>query len=63
MAVADAYEEMTACRAGTAPLVHDQAVRAIAEGAGSHFDPEVVEALLARQEQFDRLRASLAEAA
>ncbi len=63
VAVADAYEEMTACRAGNAPLVHDQAVRAIAEGAGSHFDPEVVEALLARQEQFDRLRASLAEAA
>ena len=36
---------------------------AIAEGAGSHFDPEVVEALLARQDQFDRLRAALSETA
>ena len=63
VAVADAYEEMTACRAGSSPLAHDQAVRAIADGARSHFDPEVVEALLARQDQFDRLRATLAEVA
>ncbi len=63
VAVADVYEEMTASRPGTSPQAHDQAVRAIADGAGHRFDPEVVEAFLAVQDQFDRLRASLKEAA
>ena len=47
LAVADAYEAMTADRAYRAALGHDVAQEELRAGAGSQFDPEVVEAFLA----------------
>ncbi|HEY0170162.1 MAG TPA: HD domain-containing phosphohydrolase, partial [Pyrinomonadaceae bacterium] len=42
--VADAYDAMTSPRPFRDALDHDRAVRALTEGAGSQFDPEVVAA-------------------
>jgi cyclic di-GMP phosphodiesterase len=42
--VADAYDAMTSPRPFRAALDHEQAVRALNEGAGTQFDPEVVAA-------------------
>jgi diguanylate cyclase (GGDEF)-like protein/putative nucleotidyltransferase with HDIG domain len=47
LAVADAYEAMTADRVYRAALGHDVAQEELRAGAGTQFDPEVVEAFLA----------------
>jgi diguanylate cyclase (GGDEF)-like protein/putative nucleotidyltransferase with HDIG domain len=47
LAVADAYEAMTADRAYRAALGHDAAQEELRAGAGTQFDPEIVEAFLA----------------
>jgi diguanylate cyclase (GGDEF)-like protein len=46
LAVADAYEAMTADRAYRAALGHDAAQAELRDGAGTQFDPEVVAAFL-----------------
>jgi diguanylate cyclase (GGDEF)-like protein/putative nucleotidyltransferase with HDIG domain len=46
LAVADAYEAMTADRAYRAALGHDAAQQELRDGAGTQFDPQVVEAFL-----------------
>lgn len=47
VAVADAYDAMTADRPYRGRLPHEHAVEEIVRGAGSQFDPEVVRAFLA----------------
>jgi hypothetical protein len=47
VAVADAYEVMTAARSYKAPLTTEAARAELAAGAGHQFDPEVVRAFLA----------------
>jgi putative nucleotidyltransferase with HDIG domain len=47
LAVADAYEAMTADRAYRAALGHDAAQEELRAGAGTQFDPEIVEAFIA----------------
>jgi HD-GYP domain-containing protein (c-di-GMP phosphodiesterase class II) len=47
LAVADAYEAMTADRAYRAALGHDAAQAELRAGSGTQFDPAVVEAFLA----------------
>ncbi|HWM07808.1 MAG TPA: diguanylate cyclase [Solirubrobacteraceae bacterium] len=47
LAVADAYEAMTADRAYRAALGHDAAQEELRAGSGSQFDPAVVDAFLA----------------
>jgi diguanylate cyclase (GGDEF)-like protein/putative nucleotidyltransferase with HDIG domain len=47
LAVADAYEAMTADRAYRAALGHEAAQDELRAGAGTQFDPEVVKAFLA----------------
>jgi HD-GYP domain-containing protein (c-di-GMP phosphodiesterase class II) len=47
LAVADAYEAMTADRAYRAALGHDAAQEELRAGTGTQFDPAVVEAFLA----------------
>ena len=46
LAVADAYEAMTADRAYRAALGHDAAQQELRDGSGTQFDPAVVEAFL-----------------
>ncbi|HWF74165.1 MAG TPA: diguanylate cyclase [Solirubrobacteraceae bacterium] len=47
LAVADAYEAMTSDRAYRASIGHEAARTELKENAGSQFDPDVVDALLA----------------
>jgi response regulator RpfG family c-di-GMP phosphodiesterase len=63
MAVADAYEEVTATIEPEKMLTHQQAVEWIVSSAGHQLDPMIVEVFVRRQEEFERLRGSLAEKA
>ena len=56
--VCDAYHAMTTDRPYRRRLSHREAVRRLAEGAGSQFDPHVVEVALRVLEQQPRARAS-----
>jgi len=60
VAVADVYDALTSARCYKKAMPHDQAVGIITDGAGSHFDPDVVDAFLAVQEKIrvaaERLR-------
>ena len=56
LGVADFLDALTSARAYRAGLPMEEAVRLLREGAGTHFDPhivEVVEALQARGELED----------
>ncbi len=61
MAVADSYESMTSCTLYREMYSHQQAVEAIVCGAGYQYDPLVVEAFVARQRDFDRIRREYSE--
>ncbi len=52
MALADVYDALTSQRVYKISMSHDQATVMIVEGRGRHFDPEIVDAFLALQEQF-----------
>jgi putative two-component system response regulator len=52
MAVADVYDALISRRPYKAPMPHEQAVAFIREGAGNHFDPQVVDAFERSLEQF-----------
>ncbi|MBB1075830.1 response regulator [Rhodoferax sp. 4810] len=46
MAVADVYDALISRRVYKAGMPHEEAVRIICEGRGSHFDPDIVDAFL-----------------
>ena len=52
MAVADVYDALISKRVYKPPFAHSKAVVIIKSGAGTHFDPRVVDAFLLIQEQF-----------
>jgi len=52
MAVADVYDALLTKRYYKEAMPHDKARKIIVEGAGSHFDPVVVEAFAAVEDQF-----------
>lgn len=57
MAVADAYEEMTAGTGEYSGMVtHEEAVDFIGHNKGHRFDPSIVEAFLARQQEYNAVR-------
>ena len=55
MAVADVYDALISRRVYKEPMPHTQAVAIISEGKGKHFDPDMVDAFLALQEEFKRI--------
>ena len=57
MALADVYDALISKRVYKPAFTHEDSVRMILEGHGSHFDPDVVQAFAAVQEDF-RLIAS-----
>lgn len=61
IALADAYDAITSRRRYSPAKSHEQAVEIIRSDAGKHFDPDVVEALLRCQDQFDRVRGRYAD--
>jgi len=52
MAVADVYDALISRRVYKPPMSHAEAARLIAQGRGSHFDPDVVDAFLEVQDRF-----------
>lgn len=52
MAVADVYDALISRRVYKEGMPHEEAVAMIVEGKGSHFDPDIVEAFVALQDEF-----------
>ncbi|PWC39401.1 two-component system response regulator [Azospirillum sp. TSO35-2] len=52
MAVADVYDALISRRCYKAPFPHEKAAAIIREGSGSHFDPAVVAAFTALEDEF-----------
>ena len=61
MAVADVYDALISRRPYKEPMPHLEAMRIIKEGAGSHFDPDVVEAFLAISDHIAAIASRLAD--
>ncbi len=55
MAVADVYDALISSRIYKQPYTHEEAVAQIAQGSGTHFDPDVAEAFLAIQDEFRQI--------
>lgn len=53
MAVADVYDALRSRRVYKRPHSHEEARAIIIEGRGAHFDPAVVDAFLAAEEEFE----------
>ncbi len=51
-AVADVYDALTCERVYKKAMSHDEARKIIVEGSGSHFDPAMIDAFLATEDQF-----------
>ena len=52
MSVADVYDALRSKRVYKPAMPHDTAARIIVDGNGTQFDPEIIEAFVAIQEQF-----------
>ncbi len=52
MAIADVYDALISRRVYKEGMPHEKAVAIIAEGRGTHFDPDVVDAFLSIKEDF-----------
>ncbi len=61
MAVADVYDALISRRVYKAPFTHGKAVAIIREGRGIHFDPAMVDAFLALQEEFRKVALQFAD--
>jgi len=55
LAVADVYDALISKRSYKPELLHAQAVDQIRQGAGTHFDPEIVAGFLAVQDDWRRM--------
>ncbi|MQX37060.1 response regulator [Roseospira navarrensis] len=61
MAVADVYDALISRRVYKPPFTHEDAISQIRGGRGSHFDPDVVDALLARETEVMAIAARYAD--
>lgn len=55
MAIADVYDALVSKRVYKGPMSHEEAVSIIKSGAGSHFDPYLVELFLRLSEKFKQV--------
>jgi adenylate cyclase len=55
LAVADVYDALISKRSYKTELLHAEAVEQIRQGAGTHFDPDIVAGFLAVQEDWRRM--------
>lgn len=63
VAIADVYDALTTERPYKKSLSHEEAMQIIAEGAGTHFDERLVNALLRRGEEFREFARKLSDSA
>ena len=57
MAVADVYDALISKRVYKPAFTHETAVELIRQGRGEHFDPDIVDAMLAIEERFTEIAA------
>jgi putative two-component system response regulator len=57
MAVADVYDALISKRVYKDAIPHAEAVQIIRDGRGNHFDPDIVDAFMALQEEFRAIAA------
>lgn len=63
MAVADVYDALISRRIYRPAFTHETAVELIRQSSGEHFDPDIVDAMLAIDEQFRAIAAEFSDAA
>lgn len=61
MALADVYDALTSLRVYRGPISHEDAIKTIIAYSGSQFDPDVVEAFLAVEDEFRTLARELSD--
>jgi putative two-component system response regulator len=61
MAVADVYDALISRRVYKDSMPHEKAISIIAEGKGNHFDPDIVEAFLAIQDEVQAIALRYAD--
>jgi len=61
MAVADVYDALISRRVYKQAMPHAQAVKIIAEGRGTHFDPDIADAFAALQDEFQTIAVRFAD--
>lgn len=61
MAVADVYDALRSRRPYKEPFSHEAAVALVVEQRGRHFDPALVDALVAMAGEFERIATQLAD--
>jgi response regulator RpfG family c-di-GMP phosphodiesterase len=59
VALADVYDALTSRRSYKKPYSHEEAVAIIVREKGCHFDPDVVEAFLAHEKEFNEIRREM----
>lgn len=62
MALADVFDALTCRRVYKPPMDVEQAARIIIDGRGAHFDPDVVDAFIARRADFADIATRFADA-
>jgi len=63
MALADVYDALISRRSYKEPMSHAEAVNIIVQASGRHFDPDVVDAFMALQDNFQFIAMSFADSA
>ena len=61
MAVADVYDALISRRVYKQGMAHEKAVTIIKEGRGTHFDPDLVDAFVVLQQEFQDIAARFAD--
>jgi putative two-component system response regulator len=61
MALADVYDALISRRVYKAPMSHEQAAQIIRQGRGQHFDPDITDAFVDLQSQFQAIAARFAD--
>ena len=62
MAVADVYDALTRRRVYKGPIEHEDAREVMIEGKGQHFDPDILDAFVAAEDEFRSLASRLRDA-
>lgn len=57
MSLADVYDALISRRVYKEPMPHEKAIEIIMEGRGKHFDPDIVDAFLTLQDEFQAIAA------
>ena len=61
MAIADGYDALRSKRHYKESISHEESIQIIKNGSGKHFQPELVEALLIIQKDFEKISIKLGD--